>query len=222
MFKEIFLFELRYRWKRPATWAYFGILFLFGALIGGSGNTPASEKVLINAPGAIAEMIIVISIFGIILGSAIMGVPVYRDIEHKTQNFYFSYPINEKGYILGRFLGSFAVLLMISLGFHLGMMLGFTICQVFEIEEASRFGPFNLWHFIQPTLTIMWPNLLLSGTIFFALVSLSKRIMLAYAGGALLFVFYLVASTLSQNLDSREFMSLIDPFALNTVDYITR
>lgn len=222
MFKEIFLFELRYRWKRPATWAYFGILFLFGALIGGSGNTPASEKVFINAPGAIAQMVTIISIFGIILGSAIMGVPVYRDIEHKTQNFYFSYPINEKGYILGRFLGSFVILLMISLGLHLGLMLGFTICQVFEIEEASRFGPFNLWHYIQPTLTIMWPNLLLSGALFFALVSLSKRIMLAYAGGALLFVLYLVTSTLGQDIEARELLNILDPFALNTTSNITR
>jgi hypothetical protein len=37
------------------------------------------------------------------IASAIMGVPVYRDIEHKTENYYFTYPISEKGYILGRF-----------------------------------------------------------------------------------------------------------------------
>jgi len=222
MFKEIFLFELKYRWKRPATWAYFGILFLFGALIGGSGNTAGTEKVLINAPGSITQMISIISIFGIILASAVMGVPVYRDIEHKTQNFYFSYPITEKGYILGRFLGSLTILFFIGFGLHLGLMLGFTICQVFGIEEADRFGPFNLWHYIQPTFVFLWPNLLFAGALFFSLVSLTKRIMVAYAGGAVLFVFYLVASTLAQDLDTRELMAILDPFALNTFNEVTR
>lgn len=222
MFKEIFLFELKYRWKRPATWAYFGILFLFGALIGGSGNVPGSEKVLVNAPGNLTQMIVIISIFGIILASAIMGVPVYRDIEHKTQNFYFSYPITEKGYILGRFLGSLLTLFFIGFGLHLGLMLGFAICQGFGIEEADRFGPFNLWHYLQPTLVFMWPNFLFAGALFFALVSLTKRIMVAYAGGAILFVFYLVASTLAQDLETRDIMSIVDPFALNTFNEVTR
>ena len=50
MFKEIFKFEIKYRLKRPATWAYFGILFLFGIIVGISGDTPASEKVFVNSP----------------------------------------------------------------------------------------------------------------------------------------------------------------------------
>ena len=54
------------------------------------------------------------------LASAIMGVPVYRDIEHGTQNYLFSYPISEKGYILGRFAGSMATLFLVSLGLILG------------------------------------------------------------------------------------------------------
>ena len=110
MFKEIFLFEIKYRLKRPATWAYFGILLIFGLIVSIGGNGPASEKVFVNSPVAIATMLSTISIFGIMLSSAIMGVPVYRDIEHKTENYYFSYPISEKGYLLGRFFGSMSVL----------------------------------------------------------------------------------------------------------------
>lgn len=217
MFKEIFLFELRYRWKRPATWAYFGILFLFGALIGGSGQTPSSEKVFVNAPASIMEMIVVVSIFGVLLASAVMGVPVYRDIEHKTQNYYFSYPIREKAYLLGRFLGSFVTLLFISLGLILGLILGFTICKTFGIEEAERFTTFNPLYYLQPTVLFFWPNLFFAGAIFFSLVSLTKRIMVAYAGGAILLVAYLVANTLAQDLDTREIMNIVDPFGLSTV-----
>jgi hypothetical protein len=85
MFKEIFLFEIKYRFKRPATWAYFGILLLFGLFLSIGGNGPVSEKVFVNSPVAIARIMSLVSIFGIMLSSAIMGVPVYRDIEHLTR-----------------------------------------------------------------------------------------------------------------------------------------
>jgi ABC-2 type transport system permease protein len=101
MFTEIFLFELKYRLKRPATWAYFGILFIFGLFVAIGDNGPASEKVFVNAPSAITNTLATISIFAIMIASAIMGVPVYRDIEHKTEHYFFSYPISEKGYLMG-------------------------------------------------------------------------------------------------------------------------
>ncbi|NNK31412.1 MAG: hypothetical protein HKP04_11205, partial [Flavobacteriaceae bacterium] len=84
MFIDIFLFELRYRFKRPATWSYFGLLLLVSLLLVGFGNTPASEKVFHNAPILVAQLILLISIFGILITSAVMGVPLYRDLEHKT------------------------------------------------------------------------------------------------------------------------------------------
>ena len=90
MFKEIFSFELKYRLKRPATWAYFGILFLFGLLVAIGDNGPSSEKVFVNAPSALATIMTTLSIFGIMIASAVMGVPVYRDIDHKTDNYFFS------------------------------------------------------------------------------------------------------------------------------------
>ena len=71
MFKEIFFFELKYRIKRPGTWAYFGILLLFGLIVSISGDGPASEKVFINGPVSIAIMLSTISIFGTMLSSAV-------------------------------------------------------------------------------------------------------------------------------------------------------
>ncbi len=225
MFKEIFSFELKYRLKRPATWAYFGILFLFGLLVAIGDNGPSSEKVFVNAPSALATIMTTLSIFGIMIASAVMGVPVYRDIDHKTDNYFFSFPITEKGYLLGRFFGSLSILFLISLGLHLGLILGSLIGPHAGYVEPERYTALNLWHYLQPTLTIYWVNLLFTGCIFFALVSLTKRVMLAYAGGAILFITYLVSLTLSQDLENRELTSLLDPFALtavnNTIQYWT-
>ncbi|MGB3465368.1 MAG: M1 family aminopeptidase [Cyclobacteriaceae bacterium] len=220
MFKEIFLFELKYRLRRPGTWAYFGILLALGLFISIAGNGPASEKAFVNSPAAIARLLQIISFFGIMLASAVMGVPVYRDIEHKTENYFFSFPISEKGYILGRFFGSFVTLLFISLGMQIGLIIGFMIGPYAGFEDAERFTGLNLWHYIQPTLLLYWTNYLLAGCIFFSLVSMTKRIMLAYAGGAILFIIYLVSTTLTQDLESKELVSLLDPFGFGTLNII--
>lgn len=222
MFKEIFLFEIRYRLKRPATWSYFGILMLFGLIMAISGKGPTSEKVFVNSPIAIATLLSAISIFGVMLTSAIMGVPVYRDIEHKTQNYFFSYPITEKGYLLGRFFGSMTVLLMVSLGLQLGLIIGFMIGPYAGYGEPERFTSFNLWYYIQPTLMLYWTNFFFAGCIFFALVSMTKRVMLAYAGGAILFITYLITITLTQDIENKNLVSLLDPFGLGTYLNIIR
>lgn len=225
MFKEIFQFEIKYRFKRAATWSYFGILVVFGLIVAIGGNGPASEKVFVNSPVAIATMLSTISIFGIMLSSAIMGVPVYRDIEHKTENYYFSYPISEKGYLLGRFFGSMFVLFLVSLGLHVGLIIGFAIGPFAGYVEPDRFTDFNLWHYLQPTVILYWTNFFFAGCIFFALVSLTKKVMLAYAGGAILFITYLITLTLTQDIENKDLVSLIDPFGLgtyqNTIQYWT-
>ena len=86
MFVEIFLFELKYRSKRPATWIYLFAFFLIGFLSVATGSTPATEKVMHNAPRVLAEGNIIFSMFAMLICSAIMGVPLYRDIEHQTRN----------------------------------------------------------------------------------------------------------------------------------------
>ncbi|MFS4416760.1 M1 family aminopeptidase [Maribacter sp. 2307ULW6-5] len=225
MFKEIFLFEIKYRIKRPATWAYFGILFLFGLFVAIGDNGPSSEKVFVNGPAAIANVLATISIFSIMIASAIMGVPVYRDIEHKTDNYFFSFPISEKGYLLGRYLGSLTILFLVSLGLQLGLIIGSFIGPFAGYAEPDRYTFFDLWYYVQPTLALYWVNLFFAGTIFFALVSLTKRVMLAYAGGAILFIAYLVTLTLTQDIENKTLTSLLDPFGLtglnNIVEYWT-
>src|SRR5690606_18770150 len=124
MFLDIFIFELRYRFSRPATYIYFALLLVVAALLIGFGNTPASEKVYHNAPIVIANLQLLISLFGILIASAVMGVPLYRDLEHKTGTFLFSYPISKFSYFMGRFWGSFGTLLFISLGSLVGIFIG--------------------------------------------------------------------------------------------------
>ncbi|TDQ14595.1 peptidase M1-like protein [Algoriphagus boseongensis] len=221
MFKDIFLFELKYRFGRPATWIYFLMLTIVPMLLIGFGNTPASEKVFHNAPIVIAELLLLISIFGILIASAVMGVPLYRDLEHKTGTFLFSYPITKFDYFMGRFWGSFVTLLFISLGALLGIFLGSLFGPSFG-TEAERYGPNLLINYFQPWFTLLLPNLWLAGTLFFALIVFTRNIRSIYSGGIVVFIFYLLANFLAQDIENKDLVQLIDPFGLNSFSLQTR
>ncbi|OOG69433.1 M1 family aminopeptidase [Algoriphagus sp. A40] len=221
MFKDIFLFELKYRFGRPATWIYFALLLVVALLLIGFGNTPASEKVYHNSPIVIANLLVLVSLFGILIASAVMGVPLYRDLEHKTGTFLFSYPISKFGYFMGRFWGSFVALLFISLGALIGIYLGSLLGPLFG-TDAERYGPNSLINYLHPWLTLVVPNLWLAGSIFFALIIFTRNIRSIYSGGIVIFIGYLLSNFLAQDIENKDLVQLIDPFALNSFDLQTR
>lgn len=221
MFLDIFIFELRYRFSRPATYIYFGLLLVVAMLLIGFGNTPASEKVFHNAPIVIANLQLLISLFGILIASAVMGVPLYRDLEHKTGTFLFSYPISKFAYFMGRFWGSFVTLLFISLGSLFGIFLGSLLGPTFG-TDALRYGPNELMNYLQPWLTLTLPNLWFAATLFFALIVFTRNIKSIYSGGIIVFIAYLLANFLARDIENKDLVQLLDPFGLNTFDYQTR
>ena len=222
MFSDIFIFELRYRFSRPATYIYFALLTVVSLLLIASGSTPASDKVFHNSPYVIANLQVLISLFGILIASAVMGVPIYRDLEHKTATFLFSYPISDKAYFMGRFWGSFVTLLFISLGSLLGIYLGSIIGPGTGWTDATRYGPNSLINYFHPWFTLVLPNLWLAGTLFFALIIFTRSIKSIYSGGILLFIIYLLANFLTQDIENKTLVELLDPFGLNTFDLQTR
>jgi ABC-2 type transport system permease protein len=143
-------------------------------------------------------------------------VPVYRDIEYKTKDYFFTYPITEKSYILGRYLGSFVILIFISLGVVLGYIVGLPIGVMTDNFEAERLGPFVFQHYLYNMLIFTIPNLLFTGTLFFALVALTKNVKVTYVSSALLFIGYLLANALVRDLDNKDLVDILDPFAFQT------
>ncbi len=221
MFWNIFTFELKYRFGRPATYIYFLLLLVISLLLIGFGSTPASEKVYHNSPIVIANLLLLISLFGILIASAVMGVPLYRDLEHKTGTFMFSYPISKSAYFMGRFWGSFATLLFISLGSLIGIYLGSILGPLFG-TDPERYGP-NTWiNYLHPWLTLVLPSFWLAGSLFFALIIFTRNIKSIYSGGIVIFIGYLLANFLSQDMENKDLVQLIDPFALNSFDIQTR
>lgn len=222
MFWEIFLFELKYRSKRPATYIYFLIFMLIGLLVTATGSSPATEKVFHNSPWVIANFNVTFSMIMMLVCSAIMGVPLYRDIEHGTKSYYLSYPITKGGYFWGRFLGSFLFVFIIGFSLSLGLYLGALIGPPLGWVPTERIGANHLINYIQPYFTMALPNLFLASCIFFGLVALFRDVKVIYSGSILLLIGYLLANFLTRDIDNKDLVKILDPFAVNGFQLETR
>jgi hypothetical protein len=222
MFWQIFKFELAYRSKRPASYIYFFIFFLIGFLSIATGSSPASEKVFHNAPWTIADGTITFSLLMMLVCSAIMGVPLYRDIEHQTRQYLFSYPITKGGYFWGRFFGSFFYVVIIGTAFNWGCLLGAYLGPIMGQVPAERIGHYGLWNYMEPVFLYGIGNLLLASSIFFALVAITRNVKVVYSASILLLIGYLLSNFLLRDLEKRELVKLLDPFMINTFTLETR
>ena len=227
MFLPVFLFELKYRFKRVATWLYF-LLFLaiatfYGAILGGFFDSQVSIMLagggenLLNAPFALYTVISGIGFFGLFPIAAIMGVPVFRDFQYKTHAIFFTKPIDKFGYLGGRFLGSFLTALLVLTSIPLGIWLGLVLFG----KLPERMGEHEFINYAWPYLTSIAPNALFFGAAVFALVSLTRNQLLLYLSGVVFIILLSVASTLTQEVENKELASLLEPSAGMAVQTIT-
>ena len=220
---EVIKFEFKYRLGRPATYIYFAILFLIAFLFvttdvvraGGSGG-----KLMENAPTVIVVIQLAIMWLGTLIASAIMGVPVLRDFEHSTASMIFSTPLKKYQYLGGRFFGSFLVLVLITSGILWGMMLGHVV--PWPWMDQDKLMAFTAWHYYQPFLVYVLPNLFFFSAIFFTGGTLGKRMVVVYAQAVILFMGYLIAQQLLAELDNRNTAAILDPFGFGANAVVTQ
>lgn len=227
MFTEIFLFELKYRIKRPATWIYFGVFlgisFWYMYITAGKNDAMNiafgdSSKVLANSPYRIMQLIAGIAFMGTLIISAIVGNPVYRDFEHRTHSLMFTKPISKFGYLGGRFLGSSVIAVMVLLSIPLGLWLG----TISPWAQPDKIGAFNIMAYITPTLLFIIPNVIISGAIFFTMATLWRSMVPNYVGCVVLLILYGVAGAFAADLDNKTLAALLDPMGSQAFDDITR
>lgn len=214
MWYEIFKFEIQYRAKRLETYLYFIVLFLFSIvavdfILQGTVGTPKT-----NAPHVIAKTMAIVSAIFMMLSSMIMGVAVLRDFEHRMESILFVKPITKSEYLIGRFLGSFVVLILIFTGLLFGMMLG----EFMPWKDAADLLPFNAWHYIQPFLYMVLPSLFFGGSVFFVSGALSRKLIVVYTQGIFFLVIYILATVITRGLEDPFLGFLFDPFCFITID----
>ena len=220
----IALFEARQRLKLLSTWVYFimflSIAMLWMAAAGGvfrEAYVSFGSKALINSPQSISITVAFLGCVGVIVMAAMVGRSVQQDFEYDMHHFFFSMPIKKRDYVFGRFLGAAATLVLVFSSVLLGAWGGTFIPGV----EPERLGPAVLWHYLQPFLLLLLPNLFIFGAIFFVLAALTRRMLPVYVASVVMMVGYIVAPGLARDLDYKTLAALIDPFGTTAVIRMT-
>ncbi|MCE7041418.1 M1 family aminopeptidase [Dyadobacter sp. CY312] len=220
MWKHIALFEWQYRRKRPATYLYFGILFLISFLFVATDAVEmfSGGQIKQNATSAIAGLTSAMSLICIFVISAIMGVSIVRDFEHRTEALFFTAPIAKVNYLFGRFLGSFLILLLVLTGIPLGLMLG----EFMPWRDADKLLPFRAMSYWNPFVLIVISNAFIMGSIFFMVGALSRRMIVVFTQGMMVLLLYLLSMSLVGKLDNKEFAAILDPMGMAARSYTTQ
>ncbi|MBU1822362.1 MAG: hypothetical protein KKG00_12745, partial [Bacteroidetes bacterium] len=228
MLKEILRFELSYRKKRPATYLYFGIIFLLCffavtskyVVIGGVAGGQIKE----NSPYNLAFMTVIMTFALTFITSAIMGVPILRDFDHKTDSLLFTTPVSKFAYLFGRFFGSFLITILVFSSVWLAFMLGFAVGKYLPWEPswaAKEMLPFNFWSYIQPFLVLGLTNLFIQAALYFAAGTLSRQTIVIYVQGIVLLVLYQIADTVLEDIDNKTLAAMLDPFGFRAFQIYT-
>jgi ABC-2 type transport system permease protein len=215
MIYEFFIFEIKYRLKRPETYFFFLLLFLF-SVVGVEFVFQGIDLGLVkkNSPLVIAKAMGAITGLSMIITSMVMGVPVLRDFQYDVTSLIYVNAISKKNYLLGRFLGSFFVLLFIFSGVLWGMMVG----EFLPWNDSNEFLPFHFINYLQPFLWVVLPTLFFGAAVFFATGALSKNLMVVYTQGVVIFVLFMI----TKGITNETFQALLDPFSLTTLTKATK
>lgn len=221
MFKEIFLFELKYRLQRPMAYIFCVVFFAmtFAAVTsdavqigGGIGNVNR------NSPFVIMQMLAVMSAIGVFVITAFMATAIVRDFDDNIYAMFFTTPISKYDFLLGRFAGALVVSFLVLSGAALGIMAG----SFMPWMEADTLGPFMLKPYVFSLLILLLPNVIISGGLFFSLATLTRSMLWTYVGVIVFFAAYSVASSLLGDLENQTLAGLVDPFGFSSFDYMTK
>ncbi|MGO3182148.1 MAG: M1 family aminopeptidase [Aequorivita sp.] len=218
--KEIYLFELKYRLRRPATYIYIFLMFIIPLLLSVFEKSHTAQ--FTNSPHSILNILAGMSIISLFFYAAIMGVAVYRDEEHKTAQTYFTFPISEKNYILGRFFGSFTIVTIMNIAAVIGAIIGFGIGAFLERPDYGTYTSFNFTSYALPFLYLLTFNAFLIGSLFFCLMTFFKRMSILYLGGIVILILTMASGQLLATLDTQWLSVFVDPFGEKALSYITK
>ncbi|WP_373068227.1 hypothetical protein, partial [Gemmatimonas sp.] len=171
--RALVAFELRLQSRDFLAWLGFLVLFLLTIgytasgtimLVGDLGLVPRT------APWAIAHAMAGVTAFGQVITAMTAASTVLRDVSARTQGLILATPLSWRTYLVGRFLGTLAVLLVIYAAIPLGLSLGAWIATV-TTNGAS--DPLALSTVIRPLVIFVVPNVVVVTTAFFAAGALS-------------------------------------------------
>lgn len=183
---EVCRLELRSNLTRPVFWILLAVMALvsWGLSTGGmqisSGDaTVGGTKAFITSEFAYAQIITIFDFLILSMFFAVLaGLPVVRDEEAKVQEVLHATPMRASEYIWGKFLGVFAVFLLVSLAHALFAM--FFNHVVPNAEAAEIQGPLVVMNYLRPTVLLGLPGLLFVAGVCFTIGTVTRKPILVF------------------------------------------
>jgi ABC-2 type transport system permease protein len=221
MFGGVFGFELRYQMRNPVFWVAVVVFFLlsFGATtvdqiqIGSGGNVHK------NAPYAIAQVVLIMSVFYMFVSTAFVANVIVRDDETGFGPIVRATRITRVAYLLGRYSGAYVAA---AIGF-LAVLAGIWIGTFMPWVDSETLGPNSLSYYAVPFLLIGLPNLLLTSALFFALATATRSMMATYLGVIGFLILWTVASVVLDRNPAYELAGAYgEPFGVGAFSYASK
>lgn len=216
MMARIALFEVRYVLRMPLLWltaaGTFALFFIATAV---DGLTLGAEGgILENAAFATLRHYTMASLTYVFVTTAFVANAVLRDAETGFDPIVRSTGIGRVDYVLGRFLGAFAVAAACMLLLPVGVALG----SALPSADSATLGPFRLVDHVYGYFVVALPNLLVHSAAFFALATITRSMMATYLG-VIAFVsgFFVLQGMHADRPQVDALVALADPFASRVI-----
>lgn len=178
MFGTIARFELRYQFRNPVFWVATVLFFLltFGATTVESIRLGSGGNIYTNAPTALAQIMLTMSLFFMFVTTAFVSNVVVRDDETGFGGIIRSTKVDKLSYMFGRFSGAFAGAAVAFLTVPAAIWIGTYMPWV----DQDLIGPNRLQDYAFAFFVIALPNLLITSAIFFAVAIWTRSVTYSY------------------------------------------
>ncbi len=220
MFTKMLAFEWRFFTKQPSfivtSLLFFILPFLAISIDGVQIGT--NSNVNLNSPHAVTQALLIFGIFGMFLAVNFIGNTALRDSTSNMDEILYCKPLPALSYQLGRFFGSYLLVLTVFSMVPLGLMIGSLMPWV----DQEKLGALNIMYFLQPFFIFSITTMLILSAIFYAAAVNFRSIMAVYLTALGLFIIYISVDVLFDAPDERYLLAVLDPFGVRTYFDVSR
>ncbi|HLY80352.1 MAG TPA: aminopeptidase, partial [Caulobacteraceae bacterium] len=213
-------FEFRYQLRQPIFWVAVGLfgLLAFGSVASDNITIGSTDNVHKNAAFVIGQSCLILGTIYIFVVAAFVANVIVRDDESGFGGIVRSTRISKLDYLYGRFVGAMAAAALGFLSVPLGLWLGASAPWV----DPETLGPLVVGHYLYAYALLGLPILFLSGSIFFALTTVTRSMMWTYVGVIGLFVLRTIMAVVLSKPGLEHVAAVWEPFGLGAFGAATR
>ncbi|MEM7102377.1 MAG: M1 family aminopeptidase [Bacteroidota bacterium] len=176
-------------------------------------STFTDPEYFINTPSRIFSAIQQFSLFTMFLIPIFIGVSVYRDFKCNIHTVLYSYPIKKRAYLGAKFLSALFVVTLIVAMIGLGTIIGFRLPGV----NHAAVGPLNVLAYHQIYGLFIIPNIIIIGTIVFAIVTISRNVYAGFIAVLIIVNLQNIISGFGAGIEGSQIREWLDPTGRSAV-----